>query len=173
MVRRSGSIDSAIWNNHSLKVPVNPDNNHSPLLSKAMHVGYINKVTCRLLLLTRHCLWNSAFFLVLQTLHSFVGTFYLVFLLLVINSTMGEFCCLKFFFFFFFLLVKSPVKPKQMWCSAKLWWWTFVRLGGRRFHSYEIPFMLIAFRYWNNNSRIIKSWKRRDRCSNLMSFTFR
>ena len=100
MVRRSGSIDSGIWNNHSLKVPVNPDNNHSPLLSKAMHIGYINKMTCRLLLLTRHCLQTCSFFLVLQTVHSFVGTLYLVFLLLVINSTMGKFCCLKYFFFF-------------------------------------------------------------------------
>ena len=99
MVRRSGSIDSAICNNHPLRVPVNPDNNHSPLLSKAMHIGYI-KMACRLLLLTRHCLRTCSFFLVLQTVHSFVGTLYLVFLLLVINSTMGEFCCLKYFFFF-------------------------------------------------------------------------
>ena len=173
MVRRSGSIDSAIWNSHSLKVPVNSDNNHSPLLSKAKHIGYI-KMACRLLLLTRHCLRTCSFFLVLQTVHSFVGTLYLVFLLLVINSTMGELCCLEYSFFFF-LLVKSPVKPKQMWRSAKLGWWTFVRLGGRRgrFQSYEIPFMPMVFRYWNSNFRIIKSWKWRDSCSNLMSFTFR
>ena len=170
MVRRSGSIDSAIWNNHSLKVPVNPDSNHSPLLSKAKHIGYI-KMACKLLLLTRHCLRTCSFFLVLQTVHSFVGTLYLVFLLLVINSTMGEFCCLKYFIFF--LLVKSPVKKKQMWRSAKLGWWTFVRLGRRRFQSYEIPFMPMAFRYWTNNSRIIKSWKWRESCSNLMSITFR
>ena len=99
MGRRFGSIYSAIWNSHSLKVPVNSDNNHSPLLSKAMHIGYI-KMACRLLLLTRHCLRTCSFFLVLQTVHSFVGTLYLVFLLLVINSTMAEFCCLKYFFFF-------------------------------------------------------------------------
>ena len=172
MVRRSGSIKSAIWNSHSLKVPANSDNNHSPLLSKAMHIGYI-KMTCRFLLLTRHCLRTCSFFLVLQTVHSFFGTLYLVLLLLVINSTMGEFCCLKYFFIFF--LVKSPVKPKQMWGSAKLWWWTFVRLGGRRrrFQSYEIPFMPLAFRYWNNSSWIIKFWKWRDSSSNLMSFTSR
>ena len=119
MVRRSGSIDSGIWNNHSLKVPVNPDNNHSPLLSKAMHIGYINKMTCRLLLLTRHCLQTCSFFLVLQTVHSFVGTLYLVFLLLVINSTMGSFVVLNTSFFFA-RQIKSPVKPKQMWRSAKL-----------------------------------------------------
>ena len=99
MVRRSGSIDSAIWNSHSLKVPVNSDNNHSPLLSKAMNIGYI-KMACRLLLLTRHCLRTCSFFLVLQTVHSFVGTLYLVFLLLLIDSKMGEYCCLKYFSFF-------------------------------------------------------------------------
>ena len=68
----------------------------SPLLSKALHTGYIN-MTCRVLLLTRHCLCSCSFFLVLQTVHSFVCTLYLFFLVLVINSTMGEFCCLNYF----------------------------------------------------------------------------
>ena len=99
MVRRSGSIDSAIWNSHSLKVPVNSDNNHSPLLSKAMHIGYI-KMACRLLQFIRYCLRTCSFSLVFQTVHSFVGTLYLVFLLFVINSTMGSFVVLNTSFFF-------------------------------------------------------------------------
>ena len=73
---------------------------------------------------------NQALFVQLlffQTVHSFVCTLYLIFLVLVINSTMGEFCCLKYFFDFLFLFlfcficlfvvvdffitsVKSPIK---------------------------------------------------------------
>ena len=113
MVRRSGSIDSAIWNSHSLKVPINSDNNHSPLLSKAMHTGYNNKMTCRLLLLTRHCLRTCSFFLVLQTVHSFLGTLYFVFLVLVMNSTMGEFC-LKYVFSFYARQIDSKSEKNVM-----------------------------------------------------------
>ena len=46
MVRCSCSMDNAIWNNHSLKVPVQltPTTIISSLLSKTMRIGYINKI---------------------------------------------------------------------------------------------------------------------------------
>ena len=146
MVRRSGSIYSAIWNSHSLKVPVNSDNNHSPLLSKAMHIGYINKMTCRLLLLTRHCLRTCSFFLVLQTVHSFVGTLYLVFLLLVINSTMGKFCYLKYFLFFFAGEIASETETNVTFRKAGVMnfrtvgWTTFSELWNS-FYASGVPLL--------------------------------